>query len=86
MENAHRPPRSFTLARLPLRPTEAREHVWIIIVQIGNAPDTDVVEQCRGCGVVRHLTQHHCLVTARSSASVRYFRNGMPAIPNEACP
>lgn len=61
-----------------------KEHRWVVIVQIGNAPDTDVVEQCVGCGVVRHVTQHHS--PAGSSASMRYFRKGLPALPNEECP
>lgn len=56
----------------------------MVIVQIGNAPATDVVEQCSGCGVVRHVTQ--ILAPSSSSAVVRYFRKGLPALPNEECP
>lgn len=56
----------------------------MVIVQIGNAPATDVVEQCCLCGVVRHVTQSHA--PSGSSAAVRYFRKGLPALPNEECP
>ncbi len=60
------------------------EHAWTLIIQVGNAPSTDAVEQCRGCGIVRHTYQH--IGPSSSSGVVRWFRNGIPAIPTEECP
>ena len=77
-------PRPRGVPGLALVAPSLKEHRWIVIVQIGRAPDTDVVEQCTGCGLVRHLTERHCPPQS-SSAVLRYFRNGLPALPKEYC-
>jgi hypothetical protein len=67
-----------------------KEHRWIVIVQLADAPHTDVVEQCGDCGVVRHTSQHAWydapLGGIRSRGVVRYYRKGLPALPSEDCP
>lgn len=70
---------------------ELTEHRWIVIVQIGDGPVTDVIEQCAGCAMVRH-TRQSAHYDARGGGSLShaqaryYFRNGLPALPNEDCP
>lgn len=37
------------------------DHAWRQLLQVGSAPSTDTVEQCRACGVVRHVYSYATL-------------------------
>lgn len=58
-------------------------HAWTTILQRGDAPTTDTVEQCR-CGVVRHVYAYATL--DRVMATERWYRAGRPVDAHDECP
>jgi len=51
------------------------DHAWMTIVQVGKAPDTETVEQCRVCELVRHT---YCYATqANQQTTMRHFKAGI---------
>lgn len=58
-------------------------HDWRSIVQVGSAPSTDTVEQCRQCGVVRHVYSYATL--ERQMSTVRAFFLGETVQPDDEC-
>jgi hypothetical protein len=58
------------------------DHAWTMLLQRGDAPNTDTVEQCR-CGMVRHVYAYATL--ERVMTTERWWKGGEAVPAGSAC-